>query len=78
MKVWAFWQKGVNYFSQSIGAILEYVSVANQMFDAKVLIKRLPFFQCSKNYGNPTRETNFKVVIKVANPNSLMKKRSYP
>ena len=46
------------------------------MFDAKVLIKSI--FQCSKNYGNPTRETNFKVAVNVAEPNSLMKNRSYP
>ena len=37
MKVWAFWQKGVNYFWQNVDAILEYVSVAKKMFDAKVL-----------------------------------------
>ena len=42
------------------------------MFDAKVLIK-INIFQCSKKYGNPTRETNFKVAVNVANPNSLMK-----
>ena len=48
------------------------------MFDAKVLIKRLPSFKCSKNYGNTTRETNFKVAVNVANPNSLMKKTLVP
>ena len=49
MKVWAFWQKGVNYFWQSVDAILEYVSVAKKkMFDAKVLIKRLPSFSVPK------------------------------
>ena len=46
------------------------------MFDAKVLIKRLPIFQCSKNYRNPTRETNFKVAVNVANPNSLIWKNA--
>ena len=29
-------------------------------------------------YGNPTRETNFKVAVNVANPNSLMKKTLVP
>ena len=48
------------------------------MFDAKVLLKRLPSFSVSKNYGNPTRETNFKVAVNVANPNSLMKKTLVP
>ena len=48
------------------------------MFDAKVLIKRLPSFGVPKNYGNPTRETNFKIAVNVANPNSLMKKTLVP
>ena len=48
MKVWAFWQKGVNYLWQSVDAILEYVSVAKKMFDAKVLIKRLSSFSAPK------------------------------
>ena len=47
------------------------------MFDAKVLIKT-SIFQCSKNYGNPTGETHFKVAVNVADPNRLMKNRSYP
>ena len=48
MKFGAFWQKGVNYFWQSVDAILEHVSVAKKMFDAKVLIKRLPSFSVPK------------------------------
>ena len=48
------------------------------MFDAKVLIQKTSIFQCSKNYGNPTRETNLKVAVNVANPNSLMKKTLVP
>ena len=48
MKVWGFYQKGVNYFWQSVDAILEYVSVAKKMFNAKVLIKRLPSFSVPK------------------------------
>ena len=51
MKFWTFWQKGVNYFWQSVDAILEHVSVAKtnaKVFDAKVLIKRLPSFSVPK------------------------------
>ena len=40
------------------------------MFDAKVLIKRLHLSVFQK-YGNPTHETNFKVAVNVADPNSL-------
>ena len=38
----SFWQKGVNYFWQSVDAFLEEVSVAKTIFDARILIKRLP------------------------------------
>ena len=43
------------------------------MFDAKVLIKRLPSFNVPKITVIRTRETNLKVAVNVTNPNSLMK-----
>ena len=48
------------------------------MFDAKILIKRLPSFSVPKITVIPTRETNFKVAVNVADANSLMKKTLVP
>ena len=78
MKFWAFSRKGVNYFWQSVDAILKHVSVAKTNVWCEGINQKISIFQCFKNYGNPTRETNFKIAVNVANPNSLMKKRSYP
>ena len=78
MKFWAFWQKGVSYFWQSVDAILEHVSVAKTNGWCYIINWKTSIFQCSKNYGNPIRETNFKVAVNVANPNSLMKKTLVP
>ena len=50
------------------------VSGLKQLFDAKLLIKRLPsyfcIFQCSKK--NPTRVTSLKVAVNMADPTSLV------
>ena len=74
-----FDQKASTIFDKASTPFWNLFLWLKQMFDAKVLIKRLPSFSVPKNYGNPTRETNFKVAVnKVANPNSLMKKRSFP
>ena len=48
------------------------------MFDAKVLIKRLPSFSVPKITVIRHVKPIFKVAVNVADPNSLMKKRSYP
>ena len=38
LKIWAFWQKMVDHFWQSVDAILEDVSVTETVVDAKLLI----------------------------------------
>ena len=35
--IWAFWQKGVNYFSQSVDAIFEEVSAAKTIVWRKTI-----------------------------------------
>ena len=41
-----------------------------QLLDAKILLKRLPPFSDSKNYGNPACVTKFKAAVKIADPKS--------
>ena len=48
-KFWAFWLKGVNYFWHTMDAISDEVSAAKkELFDAKLLIERLPSFSVPK------------------------------
>ena len=47
-----------------------------QLFDAKVLIKRLPSFCVPKITGNLTRVTKIKVVENMADINSLKSART--
>ena len=50
-KIWAVLRKtGIfwNHFWQSVGAILEDVSVAETIFNAKLVISRLPSFSVLK------------------------------
>ena len=42
-----------------------------QLFNAKLLISRLPFFQCFKNYGSPPHVTRLKVAPNMADPISF-------
>ena len=45
-----------------------------QLFDATINLKII-IFQCSKNYGSPTRVTRLKVTPNMADPISLNEKR---
>ena len=58
-----------NHFWQSVDAIVEDVSVAETIHN--LLISRLTIFQCSKNYGSPTRVTSLKVAPNMADPISI-------
>ena len=46
-----------------------------QLFDAKLLNLETIIFQCSINYGSPTRVTRLKVAPNMADPISLNKKK---
>ena len=78
MKFGAFWQKGVNWtiFDKASTPFWNMFLYLKQMFDAKVLIRRLPSFSVPKNYGNPTRETNFKVASKRGKPKQSYEKNA--
>ena len=69
-KFWVFDQKKpvfYNHFWQRGDAILEDVSLAEIIFNAKLFI----IFQCSKNYGTPTLVTRLNVAPNMADPINL-------
>ena len=75
---WTLWQKMVNHFWQSVDAISEDVPVTEIIvWWLNINLKTL-IFQCSKNYGSPTRVTRLKVASNIANPINLKEKRPQP
>ena len=60
----------VNHFWQGVDAILIDVSVNETIIYLETII-----FQCSKNYGSPTRVIRLKVEPNKADPISLNEKR---
>ena len=61
----------VNHFWQSVGAILENVSVIETTIWCWNINLKSIIFQCSKNYDSPTRVTRLKVAPSMADPVSL-------
>ena len=61
----------VNNFWQSVDAILEDVPVTETIVWCKNIDSKTIIFQCSKNYGTPTRVTRLKVAPNMADPISL-------
>ena len=77
----AFWQKMVNHFWQSVDAILEdvyhiYVTETITVWCQTINLMAV-MFQCSQNYGSPTRVTRLKVAPNMADPSSLNENRLY-
>ena len=70
----------MNYFWQSVDAILEDVPTAKTIVWCYTINQKTFIFQCSKNYGigNPTLVTKFKVAENMAESNSRMKKNLTP
>ena len=66
-----FWQKMVNNFWQSVDAIMEDVPVTETIVWCQNIDLKTIIFQCSKNYGSPTRVTRLKVAPNMADPISL-------
>ena len=62
-KLWSFSQKIVNYFWQSVDAILEDASVTETTVWCSTINSRTIIFQCFINYRDdtPTRVTRLKV-----------------
>ena len=60
-----------NNFWQSLDAILEDVSVTEAIVWCYNINSKTIIFQCSKNYGTPTRVTKLKVASNMADPISL-------
>ena len=58
----------VNHFWQSVDAILDDVSVTETIVWRQTIDLKTIIFQCSKNYGNPTRVTRLKLAPKMADP----------
>ena len=65
----------VNHFCQSVDAILEDVSVNETIIWCLTINLETIIFQCSKNYGSPTRVTRIKVEPNTADPISVNEKR---
>ena len=65
-KIWAFYQKGINYFWQSFDAILKDVSLAKTILDDK----KTSIYQCSKICGSQKCVTRLIVAVNVADHNS--------
>ena len=63
-KIELFYKQMTNHFWQSVDVIFEDVSVAEQLFDAKLLVWILPSFSIPKNYGSPTCVTRLKITPK--------------
>ena len=59
-KFWAFWQKLVNYFWQSVDANLKDVSVTEPIVWCLTINLKTIIFHYSKKYGSPTRVTRLK------------------
>ena len=55
-------------FWQSIDAILKDVSVTETIIWCLTINLKTTIFQCSKNYGSPTRVTRLKVAPNMSNP----------
>ena len=74
-----FDKKMVNYFWQNVDAILEDVSVTKTIVWCWTINIKTIIFQCSKNYGSPTRTrvSRLKVAPNMADPISLNEKRPY-
>ena len=72
-RCYAFWQKGgfQNHFWQSVDAILEDVSVVKTIVSCWTIYFQNTIFQCSKQYGSPTRVTRLKVEPNMAGPISI-------
>ena len=68
----------VYHFWQSIDAILEDVSVTEELFNAELLIWGLPYFSVHKNYLSPTRVTRLNVAPNMADPIGLKENRPLP
>ena len=73
-----FDKKGINYFWQSLDAILEEVTVAKTIIWCSTINKKTSIFQCFKNYISPTHVTRLKVAVSMADPISIMENSSYP
>ena len=68
-------KKMVNHFWQNVDAILEDVSVNETIIWCQTINQETIIFQCSKNYGSPTRVTRLKVEPNMADSISLNEKR---
>ena len=66
----------INYFWQSVDAILEVVSVNEAIIWCQTINLEPIIFHCSKNYGSPT-QTRFKDEPNMAAPISFNEKRPY-
>ena len=65
----------VNHFEQRFDAILEDVSVTETIVWCYIINLKTIIFQCSKNYGTPTRVTRLKVAPNMADPISFNENR---
>ena len=68
----------VNHFWRSVDAILEDVSVTETIIWCLTIDLKIIIFQCSKNYGSPTRVPRLKIAVNLTDTISLMKNSSYP
>ena len=66
-----FDKKMVSNFWQSVDAILEDVSATETIIWCLNINLKTIIFQCSKNYGSPTRVTRLKVPPNIADSISL-------
>ena len=67
----------INYFWQSVDAILEDVSVIKTIVSCLIINLKTIIFQCSENYNysSPTRASGLKVAPNMADPISLNENR---
>ena len=72
-----FDEKMVNHFWQSVDAILENVSVTETIVWCLTINVKIIIFQCSKNYGSPTRVTRLNIAVNLTDTISLMKNSLY-
>ena len=75
-KILNFLTKTVNHFWQSVDAILKDASVIETTVWCSTIDLKTIIFQCSKNYGSPTRVTMQYSCIKHGRPSLLKRKQT--